>query len=182
MHWGCKEHWEAMFTLGEGAVSSYLRKLKLNTCSLTETELVAANMYMPEMLWSLYFMQSQGYDVEIIELYHNNKSSELLMTSSCFLSGKRMKHIKARFFFIKDREDNREMIIVHGPAEEMWADALTKPLQGKAFREMHTKLMNCKVNYEDKEAAMEQRRAAAKASKKIAPVTGRVTKQGPTQT
>ena len=68
-----------MFTLGEGAVSSYSRKLKLNTQSSTETELVGADMYMPEMLWSLAFMDSQGYDTEIIELYEDNKSAELLM-------------------------------------------------------------------------------------------------------
>ena len=89
-----------MFTLGEGAVSSYLRKLKLNSRSLTETELVAADKYMPEMLWSLYFMQSQGYDVENIELYQDNKSTEWLMTNGCFSRGKRKKHIKAKFFFI----------------------------------------------------------------------------------
>jgi hypothetical protein len=52
-----------MFTLGEGAVTSYSRKLKSNTWSSTETELVGADVYMPEMLWSLYFIQSQGYNV-----------------------------------------------------------------------------------------------------------------------
>ena len=53
-----------MFTLGKGSLNSYLRKVKLNTRSLTETELVTANMYMSEMLWSLYFIQSQGYKPE----------------------------------------------------------------------------------------------------------------------
>jgi hypothetical protein len=31
LHWDCKGHAGAMFTLGEGAVSSYSRKSKLNT-------------------------------------------------------------------------------------------------------------------------------------------------------
>ena len=31
VHWDCKGHAGAMFILGEGAVSSYSRKLKLNT-------------------------------------------------------------------------------------------------------------------------------------------------------
>ena len=35
------------------------------------------------------------------------------------------------------------------PAEEMWADVMTKPLQGTAFRVMRAELMNCDVNYED---------------------------------
>jgi hypothetical protein len=58
VHLGCKGHGGAMFTLGEGAILSYSRKLKLNMCSLTKTELVTADMYMPKMLWSLYFMQN----------------------------------------------------------------------------------------------------------------------------
>ncbi len=56
--WECKGHAGAMLTLGERVVSSYSRKLKSNTQSPTETELVGKDMYMPEMLWSLYFIQS----------------------------------------------------------------------------------------------------------------------------
>ena len=62
VHWDCKGHGGAMFTMGKGkgAISSYSRKVKLNTRSSTETKLVVADMYMPEMLWSLYFMVIYG--------------------------------------------------------------------------------------------------------------------------
>ncbi len=56
VQWDCKGHARAMFTLGEGAVMSNLRKVKLNTQSLTKLGLVGADMYMPEMLWMLYFI------------------------------------------------------------------------------------------------------------------------------
>ena len=79
MHWDCKEHGGAMFTMGKGATLSYSKKLKLNTRSLTETELVAADMYMPEMLWTLYFIQSQEYGAECVGLYQDNISTQLLM-------------------------------------------------------------------------------------------------------
>ena len=46
------------------------------------------------------------------------------------------KHIKAKFFFIKDKVDNGEMQIIDCPTEQMWADVLTKPLQGIAFKQM----------------------------------------------
>ncbi len=49
IHWDCKGHGGAMFMMGKGSTSSYLRKIKLNMRSLTETELVAADMYMPEI-------------------------------------------------------------------------------------------------------------------------------------
>ena len=68
-----------MFTLGKGATSSYSRKVKSNTRSLTETELLTANMFMPEMLWSLHFIQSQGYEAECVGLYQDNISTQLLI-------------------------------------------------------------------------------------------------------
>jgi hypothetical protein len=57
--------------------------------------------------------------------------------------------VKAKFFFIKDWEENGEIKVINCPAEEMRADILTKPLQGMAFQTMRAQLMNCPVNYED---------------------------------
>jgi hypothetical protein len=138
-----------MLTLGKGATNSYLRKVKLNTRSSTEMELVTADMYMPEMSWSLYFIQNQGYEPECVGLYQDNISTQLLIKNGKFSSGDKTKHMKAKFFFIKDRVDNGEIKVIDCPAEEMLADRLTKPLQGMAFRTMRAQLMNCLVNYED---------------------------------
>ena len=155
VHWDCKGHGGAMFTLGKGAATSYSQKIKLNTRSSTKTELVAADMYMPEMLWTLYFIQSQGYGAECIGLYQDNMSTQLLMKNGRFLSGKKTKHIKAKFFFIKDKVDDGEMRIIDCPTETMWVDVLTKPLQGMAFKKMRAELMNCSIDYiEDTEDEM----------------------------
>ena len=59
----------------------------------------------------------------------------------------------AKFFYIKDWVDEGETKVINCPAEEMWADILTKPLQGLAFRTMRAVLMNCPINYEDEEEA-----------------------------
>ena len=64
VHWDNKGHGGAVFMMGKGAVLSYSSKLKLNTRNSTETELVTADMFMQEMLWSLYFIQAQGYEME----------------------------------------------------------------------------------------------------------------------
>ena len=124
-----------MFTMGKGAASSYSRKV-INTRSSTETELMVADIYVPEMLWTLYFMESQGYEVECIGLHQDNTSTQLLMKNGRFLSGKKTKHIRAKFFFIEDRINDGEVIVVNCPIEGMWADISTKPLQGKASRMM----------------------------------------------
>ena len=108
-----------MFSLGRGAASSYSRKLKLNTRSSTETELVTADMFMPEMLWSLHFIQAQGYDAECVGLYQDNISTQLLIKNGKMSSGKKTKHIKAKFFFIKDRVDDGEVKVLDCPSEEM---------------------------------------------------------------
>ncbi len=70
----------------------------------------------------------------------------------------------------------------HQLTEEMWAEILTKPLQGAAFRQMQAKLMNCKKNYEEDEMAFHHSMAKAGHARKTIPATRRVAKQGPTQT
>jgi hypothetical protein len=35
------------------------------------------------------------------------------------------------------------------PTDVMWADVLTKPLQGQKFRDMHAFLQNCSRSYDD---------------------------------
>ncbi len=155
VHWDCKGHGGAMFTMGRGSTSSYSRKIKLNTMSSSETELLVSHMYMPEMLWSLNFIQGQGYEAECVGLYQDNISSQLLIKNGRMSSGRKTKCIKSKFFFIKDRVDEGEIKVIDCLGEEMWADILTKPLQGMAFRKMRSKLMNCPVNY-DKEEEIEK--------------------------
>jgi hypothetical protein len=48
---------------------------------------------------------------------------------------------QATFFFIKDRVDVGEMRIIDCPTDNMWADVLTKPLQGAAFNKMRAQLI-----------------------------------------
>ena len=121
VHWDCQGHGGAMLTLGKGVTNSYSRKVKLNTRSFTETELVTADMYMPEMLLSLYFIQSQWYKPECMGKYQDNISTQLLIKNGKFSSGKKTKYVKAKLFFIKDRVDDGEIKVIDCPAEEMWA-------------------------------------------------------------
>ena len=80
------------------------------------------------------------------------------------------------------------MKVTHCPTREMWADVLTKPLQGRAFRLMRLKLMNCSVDYENEQLEEEEsrkQRIATKANQKLGkskPVTGRMSLWAPTQT
>jgi len=104
---------------------------------------------MPKMLWSLHFIQSQGYEAKCVGLYQDNISTQLLIKNGKMSSSKKTKHIKAKFFLIKDRVDDGEIKVIDCLTEMMWAEIMTKPLQGTAFRVMRAELMNCPVNYED---------------------------------
>ena len=103
MHWDCKGHGGAALFLGRGSVSSYSNKLKSNIRSSTESELVGVDCYMPHMLWSLYLIREQGYNVKHIELHQDNISAQLLEINGKFPSSSKTKHIKAKIFFIKDK-------------------------------------------------------------------------------
>ncbi len=117
-------------------ILSYLRYVKMSTQSSTETESITVDMFMPEMLWSLYFIQAQGYKAECVGLYQDNISTQLLLKNGKKSSGNKTKHIKAKFFFIKDRVDHGQIKAIDCPTKEMWADIMTKPLQGTAFKIM----------------------------------------------
>jgi hypothetical protein len=73
---------------------------------------------------------------------------ELVMMASAAIhvsSSKRLKHIKAKYLYIRHHHKTGELTLKYCPTEEMWADILTKPLQGQGskFRIMRTFLMNC---------------------------------------
>jgi hypothetical protein len=50
------------------------------------------------------------------------------------LSSKRTKHIKARYFFIKDKIEEGKVEIRYCPTKKMWSNVLNKPKQGSPFR------------------------------------------------
>mmetsp|Transcript_7928 Transcript_7928/g.11457 ORF Transcript_7928/g.11457 Transcript_7928/m.11457 type:complete len:124 (+) Transcript_7928:773-1144(+) len=72
--WG---HTATVMTLGKRAAYSSSSKQKINTMSSTETELIAVNDKMGQVLWTKYFLEGQGYDAPIV-LLQDNKSTVLL--------------------------------------------------------------------------------------------------------
>ena len=67
----------------------------MNTRSSTEIELVVSDMYMPEVIWLLHFIEAQGYGVECVGLYQDNIITQMLIKNRQFLSGRKTKHLKA---------------------------------------------------------------------------------------
>jgi hypothetical protein len=96
---------------------------------------------MPQALWTLYFLEAQGYKIDNNILYQDNKSSILLETNGRASSGQRTRHMNVRYFFIADRVKSKEIRIEYCPTGIMLADYFTKPLQGLIFRQLRDMIM-----------------------------------------
>jgi hypothetical protein len=96
---------------------------------------------MPIILWTRYFLLSQGYGVVQNLLLQDNQSSILLERNGRASSGKRTRHINIQYFFISDRVNTKEVSLHWCPTKEMVADFWTKPLQGSHFRKLRDYIM-----------------------------------------
>ena len=139
VHENMRSHTGYTMTLGKRAVLSKSIKQKLNTKSPTEAELVAADDVTVPLLWRKWFMEEQGYGATQTILLQDNKSVMLLEEN-----GKQSSSKRTRYFFITDSIRCREFQIQYCPTDEMWADFLTNPLQGKQFMKLRQILMNLK--------------------------------------
>ena len=129
-----KSHTGATMTMGSGAMQIMTRKQKLNSRSSTEAELIGVDDAITQVLWTKLFMEAQGYPIEKNILYQDNKSSILLETNGRSSAGKRSRALNIRYFFVTDQVENGNVTIEYMPTDEMWADFMTKPLQGEKFR------------------------------------------------
>ena len=114
----------------KGAVQSISHKQKLNTRSSTKLELVAADDISVMILWTKLFMEAQGYKINRNILYQDNKSAILLEENRKQSSRKRTRALNVRYFFLTDQVEKGNLSIEYKPTDDMWANYMSKPLQG----------------------------------------------------
>ena len=102
-----------------GAVISTSNKQKLNVNSPTEGELVGSHDVMPDVLYTLYSIEAQGYTVDKNIMYQDNQSTMRLQVNGRMSSGKKTKHIKPRFFFIADKISQGEVEVKYCSVQKM---------------------------------------------------------------
>jgi hypothetical protein len=89
------------------------------------------------------FLEEQGYDINSIILYQDNKSAILLETNGKKSSGKRTGALNIRYFFRTDQVEKGNVTIVHCPTDDMVGDFHMKPLQGEKFRKFRNAILGC---------------------------------------
>jgi len=142
-HTDMRSHTGGVMSMGKGAVWASSRKQKINTRSSTEAELVGVNDTLPQVLWTRYFLEAQGYVLSSpSKVYQDNMSSIQLEKNGKASSGQRTRHINIRYFFVTDRVTKKEVEMIYCPTGEMLADLLTKPLQGSQFKRFRDMMLN----------------------------------------
>jgi hypothetical protein len=126
---------------GRGTIMGKSTKQKINTKSSMEAELIGASDMMPQILWTRYFILSQGLMVNKTILFQDNKSAILMEENGKLSSSQRTRHINIRYFFIKDRITSKEIEVQYCPTDNMLADFHTKPLQGTKFKQFRDMLL-----------------------------------------
>jgi len=134
VHPDMRSHTGGVISFGTGGLLCKSSKQKLNTKSSTEAELVWASDYLPNAIWTKFFMEAQGHHIRECILEQDNESAIKLEKNGRASSGPRTRHINIRYFFIKDRTAAENITIRHCRTLQMLADFFTKPFQGALFR------------------------------------------------
>jgi hypothetical protein len=121
-------------------------KQKMMGKSSTDAEIIAVHstMNIIEEMKDLH-EELNGSSAPVC-LYQDNLSAKFLMENGDSSSDK-SKHMKIRYFYIKEKVDESIINIQYKDTKRMWADLLTKPITNKKhFNECRSIIMNCQVN------------------------------------
>ncbi len=118
--------------------------------SVGEAELIAQNRVGDYVEWAREMLLEFGYPQETVPMYVDSQCAMQMLQQGTG-SFKRAKHIKVRFFWMKELLDNGSLKLIYMPTDELVADILTKPLTGWKFQYLlykligwnSSKLLNC---------------------------------------
>ncbi|CAJ1937439.1 unnamed protein product [Cylindrotheca closterium] len=142
-----KSHTGAVLTMGKGAIIAISTKQKINTDSSTVAELVGVHDALPMIMWSRYFIISQGYEVVDNIIHQDNQSAMLLEKNGRSSCGRKTRALDVRYFSITDKIKSGFMRVLHCPTAKMLGDFFTKPTQGTLFRTFRNLIMNPSDQY-----------------------------------
>ena len=134
VHHDRTSHTGSCVVIGDrGAVHCRSSKQSSMSKSSTEAELIALSDSANQALYLRCFLTDQGYEMDPVLFYQDNTSTMALMARGK-PGAERTRHIDIRYFWLADRIKGKEAVIEHMRTEEMYANILTKPLQGAQFQ------------------------------------------------
>jgi hypothetical protein len=110
------------------------------TQSAGEAELVAVNHVGNYAEWAIQFMEELGFNQKPVIMMQDSQCS-LKMLKNGTGSFKRAKHIKVRWFWLKELIEAGLIVMKWISGLELVADILTKPITGSRFKELRKMLL-----------------------------------------
>ncbi|KAL7527451.1 hypothetical protein ACHAXR_001965 [Thalassiosira sp. AJA248-18] len=103
---------------------------------------------MTAILWKRYFLDAQGYPLEVSKVHQDNLSAKLLETNGRGSNSKRTRHLNIRYFFVfvADVIVRNHITLEFCPTDEMIGDFFTKPVGGAKFCRFQNIIMNISHN------------------------------------
>jgi len=135
-------HTGGTMSMGKGVIYGAFTWQNLSTKSSTEAEIIAVSDVLPQVVWTCYFLEAQGYIMSDSIVYQDNQSAILLEKHGKASISKRTRHINIRYFFVCDWKHNKELKVEYCPTLQMLADYFTKPLKGSQFQILCNWIMN----------------------------------------
>ena len=130
---------------GDGPEDCYFmftsRKQPIVAKSSTESELICMNTVADSGEWLRIFLDEMGlWNHQPVRMKQDNKST-IIIANQGTGTFKRTKHIRVRYFWVKDLIDQGLLTVDYVPTKEMVADILSKPLVGAQFKYLLAKLL-----------------------------------------
>ena len=134
VHKDMHRHTSGMLSLGHDDIYSSFHKQKLNTKSSTKAKLVGVNSMLPQVLWTHFFLHTQGFKVNNNIVYHNNQSTTRLENNGKASSGKRTRHIDIRYFFVTNHIESGELDVKYCPTENYLQISTQSPCKENCYK------------------------------------------------
>jgi hypothetical protein len=109
--------------------------------SSCECELISQSTVGDYTVWLRDLIDELGFNSNEPAVMYQDNTSAIRIGSQGTGTFKRSKHIKVRFFWLKELIELGELIFEYVPTTEMVADILTKPLTGASFIYLLAKLL-----------------------------------------
>jgi hypothetical protein len=129
-HADMKSHTGSCVVIGDtGSVHCKSTKQSVMTKSSTEAELVALSDSANQGLYLRNFLHEQGHDIGPVVLYQDNMSTMGLVARG--RSGaEKTRHILISYYWVIEQVEQGAAVVEHKGTKDMYANLLTKPLQG----------------------------------------------------
>jgi histone deacetylase 1/2 len=128
----------ACIYIGPNLVSWWSKKQTLVARSSAEAEYRSLAALTSEILWLQSLLTELGCRFYTPKILCDNLSTVSLSHNPTLHH--RTKHMELDIFFVREKVINKDLLVSHVPAQDQWADILTKPLSASRFTVLRDKL------------------------------------------